>query len=127
MCVCPYPGRKNSEGDHLCGSALDVKVSQRVGREVMMMTNSLPPSGKTFSYIAVRMRFQRTAGVVGGSGNGGGKSRQVVERWERRIEVSCQVRPQPQILDTEIRRMCRTSEEMLGGVSFPAVTFRAGG
>ena len=53
-----------------------------------------------------------------------------MERRERRNEVSSQVRPQPQVLDTEVRRVCRTSENMLGhlgGVSFPAVTLRVGG
>ena len=56
------------------------------------------------------MRFQRTVGVGGGSA-GGGEGRPVVERRERRNEVSCQVRPQPQV-----RRVCRTLEEMLSGV-----------
>ena len=56
----------------------------------------------------------------------GEKSRQVVEGRDRRNKVSCKVRPQPQVLDTEVRRVFRTSEEMQGGVGVLADTLRAG-
>ena len=50
----------------------------------------------------------------------------VVEIGEHRNEVSCLVRYQLQVLDTELRRLCGTSEEMLDDVDFSSVKFRAG-
>ena len=41
--------------------------------------------------------------------------------------MSFKISPKPRILDEEVRRVCRTPEQMLGSVYFPAITFRAGG
>ena len=49
------------------------------------------------------------------------KNRHVVEKEECKNKASHKIRSQPQVLDTEVRRQCRTSEEMLGGVSFSAI------
>ena len=59
---------------------------------------------------------------------GRGKDKQIAKKkQEYRNDVSYQARQRPEILDTEVRRVCRTSEVILGSVGFSAVTFRAYG